>query len=142
MSAVRHLVVLAALAFASTATTAQFVKGNEAVKVMPDGTKKVETPPIPKTGAAARAKPCAANAGCHPGPWHMVETTSGLSECTEPFARSTTCRASTYGTKKISRVWVAKKGNTWLWCQFPDLGSKCVDMNAKPPANLPTSAVQ
>ena len=31
---------------ASGATLAQFVKGNEAVKLLPDGSKRVETPPL------------------------------------------------------------------------------------------------
>jgi hypothetical protein len=72
----------------------------------------------------------------------MVETADGLRECTEPFARATTCRDSTYGSQKLSRLWIAKRGSTWLWCQYPDLDKKCVDMNAKPPLNLPVSAVQ
>jgi hypothetical protein len=109
---------------------------------MADGSKKVETPPVPSTGPASKSKPCAADAGCHAGPWHMVETSNGLRECTEPFARATSCRDSTYGTQKLSRLWIAKKGSTWLWCQYPDLGGKCVDMNARPPLNLPLSAVQ
>ncbi len=142
MKAVRHLFALVVLALAATTTSAQFVKGNEAVKVMPDGSKKVETPPLPATGPATKAKPCAADAGCHPGPWHMVETSAGLRECTEPFARPTTCRESTYGTQKLSRLWIAKKGPAWLWCQYPDIAGKCVDMNARPPLNLPTSAFQ
>jgi hypothetical protein len=140
MSFIRSIAVAAVLAFVAGSASAQFVKENEAVKVMPDGTKKVETPP--SSAAASKAKPCAANAGCHPGPWHMVETAEGLRECTEPFARSTTCRESTYGSQKLSRLWIAKRGSTWLWCQYPDLGKKCVDMNAKPPLNLPVSAVQ
>lgn len=138
MKIVQSLLVCAALAAASTASLAQFVKGNEAVKVMPDGTRKVETPPLVGT----RAAPCASAAGCHPGPWHMVETSAGLRECTEPFARPTTCRESTYGTQKLSRLWIAKKGAAWLWCQYPDMSGKCVDMNARPPLNLPVSAVQ
>ncbi|MCB2021213.1 MAG: hypothetical protein KDG44_10450 [Burkholderiaceae bacterium] len=140
MSIVRSITVAAVLAFVAGTASAQFVKGNEAVKVMPDGTKKVETPP--SSAAASKGKPCAANAGCHPGPWHMVETADGLRECTEPFARPTTCRDSTYGSQKLSRLWIAKRGSTWLWCQYPDLGKKCVDMNARPPLNLPVSAVQ
>ena len=142
MKLIRRIAICSALAVVSTAGLAQFVKGNEAVKVMPDKSKRVETPPIPLTGPASKSRPCAANAGCHAGAWHMVETNAGLVECTEPFARSTTCRASTYGTRKLARLWVAKKGSTWLWCQYPDLASKCVDMNARPPSNLPYDAVQ
>lgn len=138
----RILLVCASLALASSAATAQFVKGNEAVKVMPDGTKRVETPPLPKSGPAANSKPCAAAAGCLAGPWYMVETQDGLLECTEPFARPTTCQTSSYGSKKASRLWMVKSGSVWLWCQYPDLSSKCVDMNARPPSNLPFSAVQ
>jgi hypothetical protein len=72
----------------------------------------------------------------------MVETKDGLLECTEPFARPTTCRASTYGAQKLSRLWIVKRGAQWMWCQYPDLSSKCVDMFAPPPANLPYDAVQ
>lgn len=133
---------LIALALATGAASAQFVKGNEAVKVLPDGEVAVEIPPIPTSGSASKLKPCAAAAGCHPGPWHMVETPAGLRECTEPFARPTSCRSSTYGTQKISRLWIAKKGSSWLWCQYPSLAKKCVDMYARPPLNLPVSAVQ
>jgi hypothetical protein len=142
MKAKPHYLAAIVLLATTTAADAQFVKGNEAVKVMPDGTKKVDAPPLPAKGTARTTKPCAADAGCYPGPWHMVETNDGLRECTEPFARASTCRGSTYGSQKLSRVWVAKKGSAWLWCQFPDLSSKCVDMHAKPPLNLPTSAVQ
>jgi hypothetical protein len=134
------IVIATALPLLAGTASAQFVNGNEAVKVMPDGTKKVETPP--SSAASSKSKACAANAGCHPGPWHMVDTSEGLRECTEPFARPTTCRDSTYGSQKLSRLWVAKRGTTWLWCQYPDLGKKCVDMNARPPLNLPVSAVQ
>lgn len=140
MKTIRHLLALGALALASTTAGAQFVKGNEAVTVMPDGTRKVEVPSPP--AGSSKAKPCDATAGCHAGPWHMVETSEGLRECTEPFARPTTCRHSTYGSRKLSRVWVAKRGATWLWCQYPDLGKTCVDMHARPPMNLPVSAVQ
>jgi hypothetical protein len=135
----RHLTLaLAALALLlSHAVHAQFVKGNEAVTVTAFG-PKVETPPV----LASMGKACAATATCHAGAWHMVETTSGLLECTEPSARPTTCRPSTYGTQKLARLWVVKKGTAWLWCQYPDLGSKCVDMSARPPTNLPYEAIQ
>ena len=142
MKVIRPLLICAALTAASTLSLAQFVKGNEAVKVLPDGTRRVETAPLPATGPINNSRPCSATAGCNAGPWHMVETAAGLRECTEAYARPSTCRASSYGTTKLSRLWVVKLGSNWLQCQFPDLGSKCVNMFARPPANLPYDAVQ
>jgi hypothetical protein len=142
MNAVRCLFAAVALALVATSSMAQFVKGNEAMKVMPDGTKKVETPPLPVTGPIRSTNPCAAADKCHGGAWLMVETGEGLVECTEAYARPGTCRASSYGTTKLMRLWVVKSGKTWLQCQLPDLGSKCVDMFARPPGNLPFPAAQ
>jgi hypothetical protein len=123
-----------------TTAQAQFVKGNEAVRVQPGGKRVVETPPLPKTGG--KLKPCRADGECHPGPWRMVETPHGLLECTEVYARTGSCRASTYGTTKLRRLWVIKSDSTWLQCQYPDLKSKCVPIFARPPANLPYDASQ
>ena len=142
MKVVHSLILCAALAASSSASVAQFVKGNEAVTVMADGSRRVETAPLPSTGPAQKSKPCKANAGCHAGSWHMVETADGLQECTEAYARPGTCRPSSYGSTKFSRLWVVKAGGTWLQCQYPDLHSKCVNMFARPPANLPYDAVQ
>lgn len=142
MKIVQSLLACAALAVASTASFAQFVKGNEAVKSLPDGTKRVETAPIPSTGPIRSSRVCGATAGCNAGSWHMVETADGMLECTEAYARPSTCRPSTYGTTKLARLWVVKSGGNWLQCQYPDLGSKCVNMFARPPANLPYDAVQ
>lgn len=138
-----HLIaVAAALAVISSAAPAQFVKGNEAVKVMPDGTKRVVTPPLPAAGPARTEKVCGAKDGCHGGAWLMVETDKGLMECTDAYARPGTCRDSSYGATKMSRVWVVLTQGTWRQCQLPDTGSKCVDMFARPPANMPYPAVQ
>lgn len=135
MKAVRHLFALVALALASTASVAQFVKGNEAVKVMPDGTKKVETPPLP---AVSLGTPCpASKAGCAGGGWKMLESVDGLVECTEVFARPGTCRASTYGTEKRSRVWIVKLKSEWAQCERPDVTGRCISLKS-----LPISAVQ
>jgi hypothetical protein len=133
---------LIALALATGAASAQFVRGNEAVRSLPRGGSQVETAPLPTTGPIRNTKPCAAKAGCHAGPWHMVETPEGLRECTEVYARAGTCRSSSYGTTKLARLWVVKSGGEWLQCQYPDLGSKCVKVFARPPANLPFDAVQ
>ena len=137
-----HFVAAAAIAGLSSAALAQFVKANEAVRLMPDGTKRIETPPLPATGPIRTAKPCAAADNCHGGAWLMVETKDGLVECTEAYARPGTCRASSYGTTKLLRLWVVKSGDTWLQCQLPDVGSKCVNMFARPPGNLPYPATQ
>jgi hypothetical protein len=85
---------------------------------------------------------CRTDAACHAGAWYMVETETGLLECTEPYARPGTCRSSTYGSQKLPRVWVVKHGGRWLWCQYPDLASRCAQLFARHPANLPFSAVQ
>jgi hypothetical protein len=135
MKVVQHLILCAAFVIGSTPSFAQFVKGNEAVRVLPDGSKRVETPPLP---SVSLGKPCvAAQAGCAGGGWLMVETTDGLVECTEIYARSGTCRTSTYGNEKRSRLWIVKSGSQWMQCQYPDLASKCVSTKS-----LPTGAVQ
>jgi len=135
MRVVPAFIVCAALAAASTGVTAQFVKGNEAVTVMADGTKRVETPPLP---SASLGRPCpAAKAGCAAGGWKMLEGADGLLECTEVFARAGTCRPSTYGAEKRSRVWIVKIKGAWIQCALPDLNAKCVSLKS-----LPISAVQ
>ncbi len=116
-------------------STAQFVKGNEAVKIAPDGSKRVETPPLP---AVSLGTPCpASKAGCAAGGWKMLESKDGLVECTEVFARPGTCRPSTYGSEKRSRAWIVKLNGTWMQCVLPDLTGKCVSLTS-----LPISAVQ
>lgn len=134
MKFLRPLSFVAMLAM-SGAAPAQFVKGNEAVKVMPDGKTQVETPP---TAGALLTKPCPANdPACTGGGWKMVETASGLMECTEVYARPGTCRPSTYGAEKRSRVWVVKAGAEWKHCTLPDMSKGCVSIKS-----LPTPAVQ
>jgi hypothetical protein len=127
--------VLIALALATSAASAQFVKGNEAVKVMTDGTKKVEVPPL---SSVALGSPCpAVKPGCAGGGWKMLESESGLVECTEVFARPTTCRPSTYGVEKRSRAWIVNVKGQWMQCAQPDISGKCVSLKS-----LPVSAVQ
>jgi hypothetical protein len=138
-----HTVAVAlALAASGATASAQFIKGNEAVRAATTGERMVELAPLPNSGPIHKSKPCLAQTGCHAGPWHMVETQDGLMECTEVYAREGTCRKSSYGTTKRSRIWVVKAGGQWLQCQFPDLGSKCVKVFAPPPTNLPYPAVQ
>lgn len=140
MKTLVHRLSLIAMVIATSAASAQYVKGNEAVQTLNNGKTRVHIAPLPKTGRPL--SPCAAHGNCHPGPWRMVETDAGLMECTEAYARESTCRPSTYGTKKLSRLWVVKSKGEWLQCQYPDLNSKCVPIFARPPANLPYDAVQ
>lgn len=130
MTFARSIIIAAVLAVVAGPACTQFVKGNEAVKAMPDGTTKVETPPIPGAGLPA---PCSAEkAGCASSGWRMVETPDGLRECTEIYARLGTCRTSTYGAEKRTRIWIVKAGGQWMQCQRPDIGSKCVSTKALP----------
>ena len=141
MKLVLRLIASAAIAGSAATASAQFVKGNEAVTTTA-GVKRVEIAPMPTSGSVRSSKPCHADAGCWAGSWLMVETDDGLVECTEVYARPGTCRKSTYGTKRLHRLWVVKSKGKWLQCQFPDLSSKCVEVFAPPPANLPYDAVQ
>lgn len=135
MKVIQPFILFTALVASSSASLAQFVKGNEAVQVMADGSRRVETPPLPP---GPLGKPCpASKAGCAGGGWLMVETSDGLVECTEIYARPGTCRASKYGSEKRSRLWIVKSRSQWMQCQYPDLGSKCVSTKS-----LPTSVVQ
>lgn len=130
MKAVRYVLAAGALALSATTASAQFVKGNEAVKVMPDGTRKVETPPLP---SATLAAPCKAeNPACTSSGWQMVETKEGLRECTEIYARQGTCRPSTFGTEKRVRLWIVLVRGRWMHCQSPDINSNCVSIKTLP----------
>lgn len=127
---------LTSLALATTAAcSAPFVKGNEAVTVAPDGSTRVETPPLPKTSLG---RPCpASESACTLAGWRMVETKDGLRECTEFYARPGTCRSSTFGQEKRPRQWIVKFKGQWLQCERPDLGSRCVSTK-----DLPNTVVQ
>lgn len=128
---VTPLVVLGiAAALSAAGASAQFVKGNEAVKPMADGSRKVETPPIPGAGLVT---PCPAEKpSCIGSGWRMVETAGGIQECTEIYARPGTCRASTYGIEKRARLWIAKKNGQWVQCPRPTLDGRCVSTRSLP----------
>lgn len=134
MNTTAVVTVAASLLLATTAATAQFVKGNEAVTILPDGSRRVETPP---TKPALLAKPCpAVNPGCSGGGWNMVETEDGLAECTEIYARTTTCRPSTYGKQRLMRLWVVKVGARWMHCSSPNDLQSCVSITTLPSPKL------
>ncbi|MGQ3050915.1 MAG: hypothetical protein ACT6S0_03935 [Roseateles sp.] len=132
MKPIPYLINAVVLSLATGSASAQFVKGNEAITVMPDGTKKVETPPLP---SATLRSPCPAErASCTPSGWRMVETDRGLQECTEIYARAGTCRASTFGAEKRPRLWIVKLKGAWMQCQHPNIASKCVSTKTLPHA--------
>jgi hypothetical protein len=123
MKSLHQALVIAAAALATSNASAQFVKGNEAVRKGPGGVSIVETPP---TAGALLSDPCPAlRAGCAGGGWKMVETPQGLMECTEVYARPTTCKASTFGTERKTRLWIVKAKSQWLHCQRPQIDDAC-----------------
>ena len=63
MKLVQSLIPVAALVLSVSAAQAQFVKGNEAVNALPDGTKRVETPPLRDGGAIRSTKLNASRTG-------------------------------------------------------------------------------
>lgn len=135
MNLIRKVFVGGLLVAAMATASAQFVKGNEAVRVMPDGSTSVETPPLP---SVKLGQPCPANkGGCTASGWKMLETDRGVAECTEVFARPGTCRPSTYGAEKRSRTWIVKSKGQWLQCDKPEISRSCVSLKS-----LPISAVQ
>lgn len=133
MKNLAQILIAIALTGMTAWSAAQTVKGNEAVTVSGDGKRTVSMPPAPKTLPSA----CPAVESCAPGGWLMLETPKGLEECTELYGRPTTCRPSTYGSEKKTRLWIVKYRGTWVQCQYPDLSSKCVPLSA-----LPYPAVQ
>lgn len=123
--------LLASAVSLAVSAQAQFVNGNEAVTVKADGSRAVETPPLP---SATLAPPCkATNVACTASGWRMVETNDGLQECTEIYARPGTCRASTFGSEKRPRLWIIKLKGQWVQCPRPEAGSACVSTKALPP---------
>jgi len=135
MRCVLPSLTLMALLGLSAAAPAQFVKGNEAVKALPDGTTRVEVPPTPSVSLGS---PCpATKPGCTGGGWKMLEGGSGLMECTEIFVRATTCRPSTFGIEKRSRAWIVKVNDQWMQCPRPRIDTHCVGIKS-----FPISAVQ
>ena len=126
------LLTLAAGGILAASAQAQFVKGNEAVAVKTDGTRKVETPPLPSATLGPACK--ADDPGCASRGWLMLETGDGLQECTEYYARPGTCRMSRFGMEKRPRLWIVKVKGEWLQCPTPNLASRCVSIKALPPA--------
>lgn len=135
MKTLVHRLSLIAMVITTGAASAQYVKGNEAVRLMPNGTTAVDVPLLPRVSLGA---PCpAAKPGCAAGGWKMLEGADGLLECTEVFARPTTCRPSTFGKEKRSRVWIVKVKGAWMQCAEPTISNRCVSLT-----KLPVSAVQ
>jgi len=132
MKAATKSLLLVPMTVLAAAAHAQFVKGNEAVRLKADGTREVVTPPMP---AITLGPPCKAeHPGCWSSPLLMVETSAGLNECTEFYARPGTCRASTYGSVRRPRLWLVLVHGQWLQCPRPDASSGCLSTKALPPA--------
>lgn len=130
MTIAATVLALASTVLLGTSAHAQFVKSNEAITTRGDGSRTVETPPLPAAlGPACQAR----NHGCASRGWLMLETSEGLRECTEYYARPGTCRASTFGSEKRPRLWIVKVKGEWMQCPTPNVGSACVSIKALPP---------
>ena len=99
---------------------------NEAVRIMPDGSRKVELPPGPKRQAFQNIKRTA-------DPWptgsrlpsFVIEADRGLVECRVAWIDES-CRDYVPGRDKRPRAWVMKRDRTWITCPKRASGDGCV----------------
>ena len=118
----------------AAAARAQLVAGDEAVKVLVEGPKGVETPPLPK---ASPAGPCSAdNPTCTPSNRLRVEPRGGQQERIAFHARPGTCWGTSYGDEKRHRRWMVKRQGQRMQRQRPDVTGTCVSAKALPTINV------
>lgn len=93
---------------------------NEAVKVVA-GVRQVQLPPHSNDPRFKHIRPIPRNDEEERYTvLFMVETPSGLTECTLPVAHEDRyCRPSTYGRKKLLRSWVVLREGKWMACADP-----------------------
>jgi hypothetical protein len=87
---------------------AQFVKGNEAVKVMPDGTRRSRRHRCRRPGPFAPRSPALQRRQL---PWRRLadgRDADGLARVHRGLRAAGHLPASTYGNTKLSRLWVVK----------------------------------
>lgn len=131
----KRVIVAAAALWLSCSATLAFE--NEAVKVLPDGTRRVELPPGPKRQGFQNIKRTA-------DPWpagsrlpsFVIETDKGTVECRVAWIDES-CRDYLPGRDKRPRAWVMKQNRAWVTCPNRSSSTGCV-----PYYGLPVHALQ
>ena len=128
--------VIVAIASCALATGAALAFNNEAVKVLPDGTKNVELPPGPKHKGFRNIKrttdPWPAGGRL---PSFVIETDKGLIECTVRWIDDS-CREYTPGRDKRPRAWVVKHKGAWVNCPRRNSEAGCTPYHSLPTHEL------
>ncbi len=55
----------------------------------------------------------------------MIQTRSGLIECSNPWVVETACRSSSIGVLKAGRTWIVRRAGTWQHCAGPRADARC-----------------
>jgi hypothetical protein len=97
---------------------------NEAVKVI-GGQRKVQLPPMSNDDKVSFYEAGFSKGDQYIG-IYMIETGAGLVECVDPLYHTRSCRPSTYGMKKLNRVWIVMRAGEWQMCQGPQRVERCL----------------
>lgn len=97
-----------------------------------DGTERILLPPRP---VKSNGKPVAEPSPLRPIPaggssevvrgLFMIQTQTGLIECSNAWVVESACRASSIGVLKAGRTWVVRRGGAWQHCAGPSTTARC-----------------
>ncbi len=106
---------------------------NDAVRSV-GGQRVVDLPPaIPGYSPTRRPPKLDGPAGGR----YMVETPTGLVQCTSPMVERESCEPSDLGQVQRWRSWVIKRQGQWQVCAEPVVGSQCQALIYVPKAGEP-----
>ena len=131
------LLLAVATTTANAEPTGPAFPGNEAVHIV-NGKRVVEAPPLTATaqryvkGGGKLPPPSAA------GEVYMIESPSGLVECSGTYLSSTSCVPSTLGKTKRPRFWTVKLNGAWVHCDSRASSRKCEPASAGVPGGMGT----
>lgn len=124
----RLMLGLAAMLVAMEAAAMQ----NEAVRILPDGSRKVELPPGPRhkgfQNFSRTADPWPAGGRL---PSFVIDTERGPLECTMRWVDNS-CRTYVPGRDRRPRAWVLKRQGTWTICPRRDSAARCTSYTGLP----------
>lgn len=117
-----HAMGWAGLALASVCTVGSALAAhNEAVRIVASQ-HQVELPPAIPGYSKTRRPPTLSP---YSESRYMVETPTGLVQCTSHMVERASCEPSDFGRAVRWRTWVVKRGGQWLACSGPEAGAKC-----------------